>query len=128
MGRIFSAFEALVTPLAMTIPYLGEEPHVTDEDKQGMIQWAKNRGSLWDGIKSWLTETNNELANLPPTTPFSGQEMQRSTPSYPAVPQQLKGNIEVVIKDDRVQVNRLRVNAPGITLSAHAGITSVEQN
>jgi hypothetical protein len=46
---------------------------------------------------------------------------------YPFLPQQLKGSIEVSVKDDRVQVTSVKVNAPGITMSAGSGVRNMEQ-
>ena len=48
--------------------------------------------------------------------------------AYPFLPQQLKGSIEVSVKDDRVQVTNVKVNAPGVTLSAQSGVSNVEQD
>ncbi|STV64155.1 Uncharacterised protein [Klebsiella pneumoniae] len=41
---------------------------------------------------------------------------------------ELKGSIEVSVKDDRVQVTSVKVNAPGVTMSAGTGLRSTEQD
>jgi hypothetical protein len=47
---------------------------------------------------------------------------------YPFLPQpELKGSIEVSVKDDRVQVTSVKVNAPGVTMSASSGVRNMEQ-
>ncbi|MGE0969524.1 hypothetical protein ACQFN5_05980 [Klebsiella sp. WOUb02] len=43
-------------------------------------------------------------------------------------PSKTKGSIEVSVKDDRVQVTSVKVNAPGVTLSAQSGVSNVEQD
>ncbi|HIE1992299.1 TPA: phage tail protein, partial [Klebsiella oxytoca] len=49
-------------------------------------------------------------------------------PGYPFLTQQLQGNIEVVVKDDRVLVSSIKVNTPGVIMSAQSGVSSVEQD
>ncbi|HGV2746709.1 TPA: phage tail protein, partial [Escherichia coli] len=48
------------------------------------------------------------------------------TQNYPFLPQQLQGEIRVVVEGD-ARVKSVRVDQPGVRLSAQAGVTSVEQ-
>lgn len=80
-------------------------------------------GAVWQEIKDFLTtapDTSN-MAKYP-------WEMSRDTPQYPFVPPELQGNIEVTVKDDRVQVTKVNVNTPGVTMSAASGVRNVEQD
>ncbi|HID8084404.1 TPA: phage tail tape measure protein [Serratia marcescens] len=80
-------------------------------------------GAVWQEIKDFLTtapDTSN-MAKYP-------WEMSRGTPQYPFVPPELQGNIEVTVKDDRVQVTKVNVNTPGVTMSAASGVRNVEQD
>jgi hypothetical protein len=53
----------------------------------------------------------------------------QNQPGYPFLQQpELKGSIEVSVKDDRVQVTSVKVNAPGVTMSAQSGVSNVEQD
>ncbi|MEW8796939.1 phage tail tape measure protein [Klebsiella michiganensis] len=77
----------------------------------------------WNAIKDWFSS-----AAEPVTDPAPWASMQSQNQSgYPFIPQQLKGSIEVTVKDDRVQVSRVQVNAPGITMSAQSGVSNVGQ-
>ncbi|SAU77913.1 Uncharacterised protein [Klebsiella variicola] len=52
----------------------------------------------------------------------------QNQPGYPFLQQpELKGSIEVSVKDDRVQVTSVKVNAPGVTMSASSGVRNMEQ-
>ncbi|HEI9785252.1 TPA: phage tail tape measure protein [Serratia marcescens] len=81
-------------------------------------------GSVWQEIKDWMTSAP---AYQDPSPWASLQPQNQGTP-YPMVPQQLQGNIEVTVKDDRVQVSKVNVSTPGVTMSASSGVRNVEQD
>lgn len=54
-------------------------------------------------------------------------DVLQSTQNAPFVPQQLQGEIRVVVEGD-ARVKSVRVDQPGVRLSAQAGVTSVEQS
>lgn len=101
----------------------------TKEDKQELIQKVQdnaNRPSMWNDIKDWFTSANNDPQITNPT-PWAGLQPQNQTPAYPSVPPQLKGEIRVVIEGD-ARVKSVKMDQPGVTLSAQSGVSNVEQN
>ncbi|HFK4066900.1 TPA: phage tail tape measure protein [Kluyvera ascorbata] len=99
----------------------------TDEQKSDLLQKVKennNRRTMWSDIKDWFISTANEpqIANPQPWA-----SLQPQTSSYPAVPPSLKGEIRVVIEGD-ARVKSVKMDQPGITLSAQSGVSNVEQN
>ncbi|MGS4819044.1 phage tail tape measure protein [Raoultella terrigena] len=89
-------------------------------------QNREHMSALWDEIRNWFVSVTNDPQIANPS-PWASMQPQNQ-PGYPFLPQQLQGNIEVVIKDDRVQVNRVKVNTPGVTMSAQSGVSNVEQD
>ncbi|AFJ48052.1 phage tail tape measure protein [Shimwellia blattae] len=87
--------------------------------------------SVWAEITGYVQQANHDLENsgYHDATPWASMQA-RNQSGWPlqAPPQQLQGNIEVVVKDDRVQVSRVKVNTPGVTMSAQSGISNVEQD
>lgn len=81
-------------------------------------------GSVWQEVKDWVTSAP---AYQDPS-PWASLQPQNQGSSYPMVPQQLQGSIEVTVKDDRVQVSKVNVNTPGVTMSASSGVRNVEQD
>ena len=59
--------------------------------------------------------------------PWASLQPQNQPPAYPAVPQSLKGEIRVVVEGD-ARVKSVKMDQPGITLSAQSGVSNVEQN
>lgn len=99
----------------------------TDEQKSDLLQKVKennNRRTMWSDIKDWFISTANEpqIANPQPWA-----SLQPQTSSYPAVPPSLKGEIRVVVEGD-ARVKSVKMDQPGITLSAQSGVSNVEQN
>ncbi|WP_447260451.1 phage tail tape measure protein [Serratia marcescens] len=93
-------------------------------DKSQLPQQA-TLGSVWGEITDWLDGLQKDTANPGPTaTPWGGLNPGGSVTQQ----QELKGKIDVSIKDDRVQVTRVQINAPGVTMSAQTGISNVEQD
>ncbi|WP_330993281.1 phage tail tape measure protein [Pluralibacter gergoviae] len=99
------------------------------EDRDFASQSQRNRQYMarkWESLTNWFNSIGSDPQITDPR-PWAASQPQ-SQSGYPFLPQQLQGNIEVVVKDDRVQVNRVKVNTPGVTMSASSGVSSVEQN
>ncbi|WP_142490878.1 phage tail tape measure protein [Klebsiella pneumoniae] len=128
-GRAYSAMGSawMVGPLAATIPFLDEKPNLTDDDKSSMVKWAQDRAkepSVWSRVMDFLQAP----AGYQDPSPWASMQPQNQ-PGYPFLQQpELKGSIEVSVKDDRVQVTSVKVNAPGVTMSAGTGLRSTEQD
>ncbi|MGE0968851.1 hypothetical protein ACQFN5_06750 [Klebsiella sp. WOUb02] len=82
---------------------------------------------MWEDIENFFTSTSQPPAGYKDPSPWASMQPQNQY-AYPFLPQQLKGSIEVSVKDDRVQVTSVKVNAPGVTLSAQSGVSNVEQD
>ncbi|MDV1253121.1 phage tail tape measure protein [Klebsiella michiganensis] len=127
-GRAYSALGSawMVGPMAATIPFLDEKPNLTDDDKASMVKWAQDRAkepSVWSRVMDFLQPP----AGYQDPSPWASMQPQNQ-PGYPFLQQpELKGSIEVSVKDDRVQVTSVKVNAPGVTMSASSGVRNMEQ-
>lgn len=128
-GRAYSALGSawMIGPMAATIPFLDEKPNITDDDKASMVKWAQDRAkepSVWSRVMDWLKPPEG----YQDPSPWASMQPQNQ-PGYPFLQQpELKGSIEVSVKDDRVQVTSVKVNAPGVTMSAQSGVSNVEQD
>ncbi|HGY1432941.1 TPA: phage tail tape measure protein [Klebsiella pneumoniae] len=128
-GRAYSALGSawMIGPMAATIPFLDEKPNITDDDKASMVKWAQDRAkepSVWSRVMDWLKPPEG----YQDPSPWASMQPQNQ-PGYPFLQQpELKGSIEVSVKDDRVQVTSVKVNAPGVTMSAGTGLRSTEQD
>ncbi|CAI1793432.1 phage tail tape measure protein [Serratia liquefaciens] len=114
-------------------------------DTSGVGEWAKG-----SSFRDWV-DTSVDKSQLPEQTPIGSvlqeiKDWMASAPTYQdpspwaslqpqnpmgnflAVPPQLQGKIEVSVKDDRVQVTSVKINTPGVTMSAQTGISNVEQD
>ncbi|HHG0549974.1 TPA: phage tail protein [Klebsiella pneumoniae] len=101
----------------------------SQDDRDFAAASQRNRQYMarkWDSLTNWFNSIGND-SQISDPRPWASMQPQNQ-PGYPFLPQQLQGNIEVVIKDDRVQVNRVKVNAPGVTMSAQSGVSNVEQD
>lgn len=99
----------------------------TDEQKSDLLQKVKennNRRTMWNDIKDWFTSTANapQIANPQPWA-----SLQPQSSSYPAVPPSLKGEIRLIVEGD-ARVKSVKMDQPGVTLSAQSGVSNVEQN
>ncbi|ESN58740.1 MULTISPECIES: phage tail tape measure protein [Klebsiella pneumoniae complex] len=127
-GRAYSALGSawMIGPMAATIPFLDEKPNLTDDDKASMVKWAQDRAkepSVWSRFMDFLQPP----AGYQDPSPWASMQPQNQ-PGYPFLQQpELKGSIEVSVKDDRVQVTSVKVNAPGVTMSASSGVRNMEQ-
>ena len=130
-GRFGNTFSAIGTTLLMSsIPYLDEEPNISDNDKAGMIKWAQDRAkgpSVWDKVLGWFSSAGNDPQITDPR-PWASLQPQNQSPTYPAFTlQPLKGEIRVVVEGE-ARVKSVKMDRPGITLSAQSGVSNVEQN
>ncbi|MGQ5976721.1 phage tail tape measure protein [Serratia sp. IR-2025] len=114
-------------------------------DTSGVGEWAKG-----SSFRNWV-DTSVDKSQLPEQTPIGGvlqeiKDWMASAPTYqdpspwaslqpqnqmgnfPMVPPQLQGKIEVSVKDDRVQVTSVKINTPGVTMSAQTGLRNLEQD
>ena len=127
-GRAYSALGSawMIGPMAATIPFLDEKPNLTDDDKASMVKWAQDRAkepSVWSRVMDFLQPP----AGYQDPSPWASMQPQNQ-PGYPFLQQpELKGSIEVSVKDDRVQVTSVKVNARGVTMSASSGVRNMEQ-
>ncbi|MEC5531003.1 phage tail tape measure protein [Klebsiella pneumoniae] len=120
---------AMMSPLAATIPFLAEEPKLTDNEKAGMVKWAQERAkgpSVWSRVSDWINSAS-EAPQIADPRPWASMQPQNQS-GYPFPSQQIQGHIEVEVHDKRVQVRNVKINAPTITMSAGTGLRNVEQS
>lgn len=101
----------------------------SDDQKNELIrkvQENNNRSTIWNDVKDWFTTAGNDPQIANPQ-PWASLQPQNQPPAYPAVPQSLKGEIRVVVEGD-ARVKSVKMDQPGITLSAQSGVSNVEQN
>ncbi|EFE6139752.1 phage tail tape measure protein [Escherichia coli] len=77
--------------------------------------------SVWRKVTDWFSSLGDK--NIADPRPWAAMQ---GTQNYPFLPQQLQGEIRVVVEGD-ARVKSVRVDQPGVRLSAQAGVTSVEQ-
>ncbi|HDT4781708.1 TPA: phage tail protein [Klebsiella pneumoniae subsp. pneumoniae] len=102
----------------------------TDDDKKALLQRVKEnneRSTMWQDIKDWLTSSSQPPAGYQDPSPWASMQPQNQ-PGYPFLPQQLQGEVKVVVEDNRVRVSSVKINAPGVTMSAQSGVSNVEQD
>lgn len=103
----------------------------SDEGREELlkrVQQNNERSTMWEDIKNFFTSSSSSPAGYQDPSPWASMQPQ-SQPGYPFLQQpELKGSIEVSVKDDRVQVTSVKVNAPGVTMSAQSGVSNVEQD
>lgn len=103
--------------------------NASQEDRDFAAASQRNRQYMarkWNSLTNWFNSIGNDPQISDPR-PWASMQPQNQY-AYPFLPQQLKGSIEVSVKDDRVQVTNVKVNAPGVTLSAQSGVSNVEQD
>ena len=104
--------------------------NASQEDRDFAAASQRNRQYMarkWDSLTNWFNSIGNDPQISDPR-PWASMQPQNQ-PGYPFLQQpELKGSIEVSVKDDRVQVTSVKVNAPGVTMSAGTGLRSTEQD
>ncbi|HHK9598953.1 phage tail tape measure protein [Klebsiella grimontii] len=91
------------------------------------VQQNNSRSTMWDDLKNWIASSGQLPTGYQDPSPWASMQPQNQ-PGYPFLQQpELKGSIEVSVKDDRVQVTSVKVNAPGVTMSASSGVRNMEQ-
>lgn len=102
----------------------------SDEGREELlkrVQQNNERSTMWGDIKNFFTSSSPSPAGYQDPSPWASMQPQNQ-PGYPFLQQpELKGSIEVSVKDDRVQVTSVKVNAPGVTMSASSGVRNMEQ-
>ncbi|WP_366209128.1 phage tail tape measure protein [Klebsiella pneumoniae] len=102
----------------------------SDEGREELlkrVQQNNERSTMWEDIKNFFTSSSPSPAGYQDPSPWASMQPQNQ-PGYPFLqPPELKGSIEVSVKDDRVQVTSVKVNAPGVTMSAASGVRNMEQ-
>lgn len=102
----------------------------SDEGREELlkrVQQNNERSTMWEDIKNFFTSSSSSPAGYQDPSPWASMQPQNQ-PGYPSLqPPELKGSIEVTVKDDRVQVTSVKVNAPGVTMSASSGVRNMEQ-
>lgn len=96
----------------------------TQEEREALItkvQANNNRPTVWTDIKNWFNSLNKK--NIGGMPSWGGMQPSQLAPY---LSQQLQGEIRVVVEGD-ARVKSVKVDQPGVRLSAQAGITSVEQ-
>ncbi|HAK5376278.1 TPA: phage tail protein [Salmonella enterica] len=86
------------------------------------VQANNNRPTVWTDIKNWFNSL--EKKNIGGMPSWGGMQPSQLAP---LLSQQLQGEIRVVVEGD-ARVKSVRVDQPGVRLSAQAGVTSVEQS
>ncbi|KEA51791.1 MULTISPECIES: phage tail tape measure protein [Mangrovibacter] len=89
-------------------------------------QEKQKRSDVWDALVNFFTTAVSDTSSMP-QDPRPWASMQNQSPNYPLVPPQLQGEIRVVVEGD-ARVKSVKMDQPGVKLSASAGISSVEQN
>ena len=104
--------------------------NASQEDRDFAAASQRNRQYMarkWNSLTNWFNSIGNDPQISDPR-PWASMQPQNQ-PGYPFLQQpELKGSIEVSVKDDRVQVTSVKVNAPGVTMSAGTGLRSTEQD
>lgn len=126
-----SIHSGLVTSTIATASEIASIVHFPESDDQKnelirKVQENNNRSTIWNDVKDWFTTAGNDPQIANPQ-PWASLQPQNQPPAYPAVPQSLKGEIRVVVEGD-ARVKSVKMDQPGITLSAQSGVSNVEQN
>ncbi|HHB8416370.1 TPA: phage tail tape measure protein [Klebsiella pneumoniae] len=104
--------------------------NASPEERDFARQSSRNRQFMadkWQSLTNWFNSIGNDPQISDPRPWASMQSQNQSGYSFLQQPE-LKGSIEVSVKDDRVQVTSVKVNAPGVTMSAGTGLRSTEQD
>ncbi|AWA01517.1 phage tail tape measure protein [Klebsiella variicola subsp. variicola] len=91
------------------------------------VQQNNERSTMWDDLKNWLISSSQPPAGYQDPSPWASMQPQNQS-GYPFLPQQLQGEVKVIVEDNRVRVSSVKVNAPGVTMSAQSGVSNVEQD
>ncbi|MGS3388720.1 phage tail protein [Citrobacter portucalensis] len=112
---------AAMTP---TIPVVNfaSVPAPSDPKGPNIPQIQGNEHSLWAAITDFFMGANTTIESGMPSV-----KQQDNSPQLPPVPQKLQGEIRVVVEGD-ARVKSVKMDQPGVTLSASAGVSNVEQN
>lgn len=121
-GGLLGLVMNTATEVASLVPF-----PKNDEERDALLKRAKenaDHSTMWDDVKNWFTSA----PTYQDPSPWASLQPQNQMGNFPMVPPQLQGKIEVSVKDDRVQVTSVKINTPGVTMSAQTGISNVEQD
>ncbi|HGK4088948.1 TPA: phage tail protein [Klebsiella pneumoniae] len=108
---------------------ISKNDNASPEERAFAAESNQNRehmSALWDEIRNWFVSVTNDPQIANPS-PWASMQPQNQ-PGYPFLPQQLQGEVKVIVEDNRVRVSSVKVNAPGVTMSAQSGVSNVEQD
>jgi hypothetical protein len=112
---------ATVAPLTPAVNF-APVPALSDLKGPDIPQIQGNEHSLWAAITDFFMGANTTIeSGMPSVKP------QENSLQLPQVPQKLQGEIRVVVEGD-ARVKSVKMDQPGVTLSASAGVSNVEQN
>lgn len=112
---------ATMAPLTPAVNF-ASVPALSDQKGPDIPQLNGNEHSLWAAITDFFTGANTTIESGMPSV-----KQQDNSPQLPPVPQKLQGEIRVVVEGD-ARVKSVKMDQPGVTLSASAGVSNVEQN
>lgn len=112
---------ATMAPLTPAVNF-ASVPALSGQKGPDIPQLNGNEHSLWAAITDFFTGANTTIESGMPSV-----KQQDNSPQLPPVPQKLQGEIRVVVEGD-ARVKSVKMDQPGVTLSASAGVSNVEQN
>lgn len=112
---------ATMEPLTPAVNF-ASVPALSGQKGPDIPQLNGNEHSLWAAITDFFTGANTTIESGMPSV-----KQQDNSPQLPPVPQKLQGEIRVVVEGD-ARVKSVKMDQPGVTLSASAGVSNVEQN
>lgn len=112
---------AAMAPLTPAVNF-ASVPALSAPKSPDIPQIQGNEHSLWAAITDFFMGANTTIESGMPSV-----KQQDNSPQLPPVPQKLQGEIRVVVEGD-ARVKSVKMDQPGVTLSASAGVSNVEQN
>lgn len=116
--------------IASDLPGAINSPDITAEEKakaERALRYRNKLSSVWDHVTDLFTSAASDPQITDPR-PWASLQPQNQSPTYPAFTlQPLKGEIRVVVEGE-ARVKSVKMDRPGITLSAQSGVSNVEQN
>ncbi|STU51805.1 Uncharacterised protein [Klebsiella pneumoniae] len=104
--------------------------NASPEERDFARQSSRNRQFMadkWQSLTNWFNSIGNDPQFNDPRPWASMQSQNQSGYSFLQQPE-LKGSIEVSVKDDRGSGDQRQGQCPGVTMSAGTGLRSTEQD
>lgn len=110
--------------MAPAIPAVNFASVPAPSDPKGPVipQLKSDEHSLWATIADFFKGANTTIESGMPSV-----AQEDKAPQLPPVPPKLQGEIRVIVEGD-ARVKSVKMDQPGVTLSASAGVSNVEQN